>query len=148
MMEAAPAAPLVVSQAQFLFQLLVIALDPPAQFGEIDQALEGYVRRDGGQPVFGGLGLTLGPFDQQPFLLPRLGPPLVTMCRPHPNPGKARGQRTRGALAPGDRLPAYRRQAERKRLDADRLVLTVAAHQLRTTAATRPGQRRERRRPR
>src|SRR3954466_5760163 len=30
MMEAAPAAPLVVSKAQFLFQLLVIAFDPPA----------------------------------------------------------------------------------------------------------------------
>src|SRR3954451_18434578 len=60
MMEAAPAAPLIVSQAQFLFQILVIALDPPAQFREIDQALEGHVRWDGGQPVFDRLGLTLG----------------------------------------------------------------------------------------
>src|SRR5688572_18203093 len=82
MMEAAPATSLVVSKAQFLFQLLVIALDPPAQFGQIDQAIEGHVRREGGQPVFGGLGVALGPFDQQPFLVPRLGPPLVTMrCR-------------------------------------------------------------------
>ena len=123
MMEAAPAAPFIVSQAQFLFQLLVIALDAPAQFGQIDQAIEGHVRRDGGQPIFGGLGLTLGPFDQQPFLIPRLGPPLVTMGCPHPNPGKARGQRSRTSLAPGNRLPACRRQAERKRLDANRMVL-------------------------
>ena len=64
MMEAAPAASFIVSKAEFLFKLLVIALDPPAQFREIDQATEGDVRREGGQPVFGGLGLTLGPFDQ------------------------------------------------------------------------------------
>ena len=48
-------------EAEFLFQLLVIALDPPTQFREIDQAIEGHVRGEGGQPVFGGLGLTLGP---------------------------------------------------------------------------------------
>src|SRR3982750_3742244 len=106
MMEAAPAASFVVSKAQFLFQLLVIALDPPAQFGQIDQAIEGHVRRNGGKPVFGGLSLTLGPFDQQPFLITRLAPPLVTMGRSHPNPSKARDQRSRASLAPGDRLPA------------------------------------------
>src|SRR4051794_23465400 len=61
MMEAAPAASLVMSQAEFLFQLLVIALDPPTQFGQIDQAREGHVWRESGQPIFGGLGVTLGP---------------------------------------------------------------------------------------
>src|SRR5215212_1602714 len=106
MMEAAPAASLVVPQAEFLFQLLVIAFDPPAQLGQIDQAIERHVRRDGGKPIFGGLGVALGPFDQQPFLIPRLGPPRVTMRRPHPNPGKARDQRSRASLAPGNRLPA------------------------------------------
>ena len=135
-MEAAPAAPFIVSRTQFLFQLLVIALDPPTQFGQIDQAIEEHVRREGGQPVLGGLGLTLGPFDQQPFLVPRLGPSRATMGGPHPNPGKARCQRSRAPLAPGNRLPACRRQAERQRLDANRLVLTVAAHQLWATAAT------------
>src|SRR3954462_10248133 len=98
MMETAPTAPLVVPQAQFLFQLLVIALDPPAQFRQIDQALEGHVRRDGSKPILGGLGLALGPFDQQPFLVPRRGSPRVTMGSPHPKPGKARGQRSRAGL--------------------------------------------------
>src|SRR3954452_22344012 len=51
MIKAAPAASLVVSKAQFLFQFLVIALDPPAQFGQINQAIEGHVRREGGQPI-------------------------------------------------------------------------------------------------
>src|SRR3954451_13859675 len=148
MMEATPAASFVVPEAQFLFQLLIIALDPPTQFREIDQAIERHVRRDGGQPVFGGLGLTLGPFDRQPLLAQRLAPPLVTMGRPHPNPVEARDQRARTSLAPENRLPAFRRQAERKRLDANRTVLGVAAHQLRATAATRPGQRRQWCRPR
>src|SRR3954453_8828295 len=97
MMEAAPAASLVMSKAEFLFELLVIALDPPAQFGQIDQAIERPVRWDGGKPILGGLCRPLGPFNQQPFLILRLGPPIVAMRRPHPNPGKARGQRCRGA---------------------------------------------------
>src|SRR5436305_2091401 len=112
MMEAAPAAPFIVSQAQFLFQLLIIALDAPAQFRQIDQALEGHVRRDGGQPVFGGLGLTLGPFDQQPFLVPRLGPPLVTMGGPHPNEARSarphfpRARKSSASLPPASRAQA------------------------------------------
>src|SRR3954452_21006936 len=105
MMKTAPAASLVMPQAEFLFQLLIIALDPPAQFREIDQAIKGYVRRDGSQPILGGLGIALGPFAQHPFPLPRLDPPLVTMGGPHPNPGKARGQRARASVAPGHRLP-------------------------------------------
>src|SRR4051812_28599745 len=106
MMEAAPAASLVVSKAQFLFQLLIVALDPPTQFGQIDQAIEGHVRRDGGQPILGGFGIALGPFDQQPFLPPRLSPPLVAMGGPNPDSGKTRGQRSRASLTPGNRLPA------------------------------------------
>src|SRR4051794_28750120 len=144
MVEAAPAASLVVSKAQFLFQLLVIALDPPAPpgfdpgVGQVDQAIEGHVWRDGSQPIFGRLGIARGPFDQQPLLAARRGAPLVTMRRPPPNPGKARGQRSRGSLAPGNRLPACRGQAERKRLYANRTVLGVAAPALRWAAAARP----------
>src|SRR3954452_12112823 len=88
MVEAAPAASLVVSKTQFLFQLLVVAFDPPAQLGQIDQAIEGHVQRDGGQPILGGFGIALGPFDQQPFLTPRLGPPIIMMRCPHPTRAK------------------------------------------------------------
>ena len=69
---------------------------------------------------------------------PRLGPPIVAMCRPHPNPGKARCQRSGGSLAPRNYLPACLGQVERERLDTDRTVLGVAAHELGATAATRP----------
>src|SRR3954447_1115911 len=125
MMEAAPAASLVVPPAEFLFQLLVIARDPPAPpgldpgVGQIDQAIEGHVRWNGSKPIFSGLGVAFGPFDQQPFLAPRLGPPLVAVGCPHSNPGKARCQRSRASLAPANRLPACHRQAKRNRLDTN-----------------------------
>src|SRR4029079_18970962 len=102
------------------------------------EANKGLAGGEGGEPILGGFGVALWPLDQQPFLAPRFGPPFVTMRRPHPNPGKARGQRSRASLAPGNHLPACRGQAERKRLDANRTVLAVTAHQLRATAAARP----------
>ena len=52
MMEAAPAASLVVSKAQFLFQLLIIALDPPAQLGQSDQAIEPLCQGVGARPAW------------------------------------------------------------------------------------------------
>ena len=41
MMEAAPAASFVMPEAEFLFQVLVVALDPPAQFDQIDKCPPG-----------------------------------------------------------------------------------------------------------
>src|SRR5882672_5507061 len=65
MMETRPAAALIMSKADFLLEIAVIVLDTPAQLGEIDEAAERHVRVDGCEPVFGGLGLALGPFDEQ-----------------------------------------------------------------------------------
>jgi hypothetical protein len=53
MMEARPAAALIMAEADFLLEVLIITLDTPD------------VRVDGCEPVFGGFGLTLGPFDEQ-----------------------------------------------------------------------------------
>src|ERR1700730_11558357 len=39
--EAAPPAPLIITKAEFLLQLLIIALDPPSQLGDINQTFEG-----------------------------------------------------------------------------------------------------------
>ena len=50
MMEAAPAASFVVPEAEFLFQVLVIALDPPAQFDKIDECPPGDAGRQGREP--------------------------------------------------------------------------------------------------
>ena len=40
MVKATPAAPLVIGKAQFLLEFLIVALDPPAQFRQIDEAIE------------------------------------------------------------------------------------------------------------
>ena len=49
MVEAAPAAALVMPKAEFLLEFLVIALDPPAQLGQIDQSLEGDIKEKVGE---------------------------------------------------------------------------------------------------
>ena len=70
-MKAAPSAPFEMPEADLLLELLIVALDAPAQLGEIDQAIEGDVVRQRREPVFGRLGLALRPLDQQPFLRSR-----------------------------------------------------------------------------
>ena len=80
MVEPAPAPALVVPKPEFLLEFLVVALDPPAQLGQVDEALEGDVRGQGREPVCRGLLLLRRPLDQQPFL--RAG--LAKMLELHP----------------------------------------------------------------
>ena len=42
--KSAPSAPLIIAEAEFLLQPLIIALDPPSQLGEINQTLVGDTR--------------------------------------------------------------------------------------------------------
>ena len=68
MVESPPSASLVVAKPDLLFEVLVVALDAPAHFDNVDKTPE---RRLGGkrrQPVLGGFGLRLRPFDQQRLL--------------------------------------------------------------------------------
>ena len=88
--EATPPAPLVITKAEFLLQLLIIALDPPSQLCEINQEIEGDILGQSGKPILGRLGFALRPLDQQPLFRARLGQPGIAMRRPHPLPGKAR----------------------------------------------------------
>ncbi len=79
MMKPAPAAPLKVSEAKFLLQVLVITLDAPTHFCNLNEAVH---RRACGQrrePVFDWLGLAIGPFNQQPFLVAWRGPPVIAV---------------------------------------------------------------------
>jgi len=69
-MKAPPSAPFVMSNANFLFEVEIIAFDAPAEFGRIDERRKINVLREGGEPVFGGLGFFLRPFDQKPFFRP------------------------------------------------------------------------------
>src|SRR6201986_5423497 len=75
MMEAPPTAALIMPEANFLFEVFIIALDAPAHLGEIDKEAEQHVRVDGCEPVLGRCVLALGPFDEQRFFGKTCFPP-------------------------------------------------------------------------
>src|SRR3981189_1490003 len=136
--EAAPPAPFVIAKARFLLELLIIALDPPPQFGQIDQTIEGGIFGQGRKPIFGRLGFVFRPLDQKPLFSAHLAQQVIAMRRPHSPPGKARGEPIRCSLAPSNRLPRLWRQAEGECLDRDRLALSPPPAPPRA-AHTRPG---------
>src|SRR6186997_545518 len=118
MMKAAPAASLIMIEPQFLLEILIIPLNPPAQFGPVNQIDQGGGRRQGREPVLARLLVVLRPLDQQPLLRMRLGPPIVTMRRTHPQRGEAPAQVTPATRAPTHRLPGTRRQGDSEVLGA------------------------------
>jgi hypothetical protein len=71
-MEAAPPAPFIITEAELLLELLIIALDPPAQFCQVYQPVEGDILGQGGQRILGRLGFSFRPLDQQPLFGARL----------------------------------------------------------------------------
>ena len=79
--EAAPSAPFMITKAEFLLELLIVALDPPPQLGKIDQAIKRDVLRQSGKPILGRLGFSWRPLDQQPLFWARLGQQGIAM--PH-----------------------------------------------------------------
>src|SRR5258708_36167425 len=100
MMEATPSPTFKMPEADFLLELLIVALDAPTQLGEVDQAMKGDVHGKRRQKGFGRLGLVLGPLDQEPFFRARLVAPVVTLPDTHPHPRKARGHDFRRTLSP------------------------------------------------
>ena len=110
MMETAPAAPFVMSQTEFLLQFLVVALDDPAVFRQMDEVGQIDISRHGRQPVLGWFGRACGPFDQQPFLGVRFGAPVIAMRGTHSQRGKARLQLLFYSLSPNHFLPSIGRQ--------------------------------------
>src|SRR5438270_5769967 len=91
MMEAAPAAPFVVPKPDFLLEFKIVALDTPAQLGEVDEFAEADIGWQRRQPIFGGPGFAGGPLDQQPLLQDQFRFELG-MPDPNAHAGKARRQ--------------------------------------------------------
>src|SRR3954463_12629438 len=139
MVEAAPAAALVVPKPQFLLELLVIAFGAPPELGEFNKARETNVLRQGREPVLGELLLAFRPLDQEPLLRARFAQPVVAMSGSHAHPREARGEPINCALAPGDLGPRLRPKSKRQRLHRDRLVLAIPAHQRGWSSPARPG---------
>ena len=75
MMETRPSSPLVVPEPDFLLELLIIALNSPAQFCEIDKSAEGHLLIDSREPILRGRRLSKRPFDQQRFFAACAGAP-------------------------------------------------------------------------
>ena len=96
-MKAAPAASLIMIEPQFLLEILIIPLNPPAQFGHVNQIDQGGGRRQARAIVLR-LRVARRPLDQQPLLRMRLGPPIIAMGRTHPHRGEAPAQVTSAAL--------------------------------------------------
>jgi hypothetical protein len=78
MVEAAPPSSFIVAEPDLLLEVLIVALDAPAQLGDIDQSAEQDGFRQRREPVLGRRLLPLRPLDQQP-LLACFSSPLMTM---------------------------------------------------------------------
>src|ERR1700759_1963620 len=105
MMEATPTASLVVAEAELLLEVLIVALNTPAQLGGVHQGRAADGGGQGGQPVFRRLGFVLGPFDQAPFLGARCCAMIIAMRRADTYGGEARGEVGVAAFPPGDPPP-------------------------------------------
>src|SRR3984885_14045122 len=103
-MEAAPSAAFVVPEADLLLELQVVALDAPAQLGDIDEATKTGARRKRRQPVPGRLGFAVRAIDQQPLLRQGLRQH-IPMRSAYAHARKPRRQAVGRALAPPDRAP-------------------------------------------
>src|SRR5450631_3471296 len=136
------------SEPDLLLELLIVALDAPAQLGHLDQLVETDVLGKGREPVFGGFLLAFGPLDQQPLFRPADGELVIMMRSTNPHARKARGQPFSRTLPPLDRAPSALGQAKREVLDGDRLMLAVAANELGYAPVARPLFRRQRPRAR
>ncbi len=125
--EASPSAAFVVAQAKFLFEFEIVALDPPAQLGQVDHALERDVVWQRGESIVIGVVSALGPLDQQPLFRRRLASLGVFARRADPQPGKARGQRYVASFSPFDLLPGIGGELHCERFDRNRVVRRSAS---------------------
>ena len=103
--------------APVLLELLVIPLDAPAELGLVDEVSQRRILRQGGEPIFGRLVLALRPLDQEPFLGPRCGAPIVSVRRPEAEGGESEAS---AALVPSRQVTV--RQAVSGRVCASALA--------------------------
>ena len=78
--KATPPSPFIVIKPEFLLEVLIVPLNPPAQLGGVHQGTLADIGGQRGQEVFCRLGFVGGPFDQAPFFGPRRGAFIIAMC--------------------------------------------------------------------
>jgi hypothetical protein len=144
MMKAAPLAPLIIREPDFLFEFFVVAFDPPAQFGEMNQFLQRRPGRQRREPILGRRALALGPFDEQPLFLTWGTAQIIAMRRTHLHGSKARTHFSARPFAPTDFAQLLGGQAESQCLDRHRLMFKIASQPRRFAPATARGLGRQR----
>ncbi len=88
------------AEAQLLLKLEIIALDQPAQFGEMHEPFNRSVDGQAREPEFDGSRLVFRPFDEQPLLGPGLTAPGIAVGRADPGGGRGVGTDVRsGSVA-------------------------------------------------
>lgn len=112
MVKSAPASPFVVPQTKLLLQLQIVAFDDPTMLRPRNQLFQRNARFKRGEPVLGGLGIALRPFDEEPFFRMGLGSPGISMCRPDPNRSKSGAEPFPTAFAPGHVVPRFRGETD------------------------------------
>src|SRR3954454_2912860 len=117
--ESAPSPSLKVPKPEFLLEFLVIALDAPAQLGDVDQLLEGDVDRKVGGAVLGWGFLVARPIDQQPLFV------LASQASSHA--GEPRLQPFGRTFPPSDRLPGTFGERKGKLPDTDEIRVVSAS---------------------
>jgi len=114
---------LIVPEPDLLLEFLIIALDAPTQFGDIDQSAEEMSSAGSRASILSAV-LAFRPFDQQPLFHRRRGE--VTMSTRTRTRAKPRAEPVGCAFAPPDRPPRCRRQASAS-LDRDQIGRGAAA---------------------
>src|SRR3989339_2150170 len=104
MVKPPPASALKMTQADFLFEFLVVAFNAPPQLGRSYQLFKCYVCVKAGEPIFCGFWFSLGPLDQQPFFRGAVATPIIMMPFVNPHGGKSRREYLVAAFPPGDGL--------------------------------------------
>ena len=138
MMKPAPVATFIMTQAELLFQFLVVAFDDPAVFGAMHEFFQTGIVSEIGKPVFGGLGCAAGPLDQHSLFDEGRPVPAVALCGADASGGEARGQAVAGALAPTHLTPVFGGQGLSQFFERERTARGAAVRAGRRTPRTFP----------
>ena len=104
MVESPPTSALKMTQADFLFEFLVVAFNAPPQLGRYIPALQWKWPHPGWRANILWVPVPPGPLDQQPFFLRTVAAPIIAMPFIDTYGGKSRGEHLVGAFPPGDGL--------------------------------------------
>src|SRR5262250_2232571 len=126
----APTSSFIMSQSEFLFQFLVIALDNPTMFGQSHQILQLHIFGQSGKPVLDRFGFLARPFDEEPFRGTRFTAPVIAMSRTDAPRGKTGVQPVPSTFSPAHGFPCRKRQTYGQLTQGDWLVASIAAQQL------------------